>query len=425
MRPAVHTAGRWPGVAALGAAAALAAAPLAAAPLLESRCSARPAGTALVDAPFRDAALQALQRLAVRAPGRPAHGAVRNHLGAGHVDSQGQAWHQVSAYAVNLGLLGALAVSPDVLPLVADWLQWQSGQVATSGPHAGVVADHWVRVRDLELALCPPGMAAERCGDVDAVDSTAASTLLVADAYLRHGGSAALLRDPVVRALLESAAAAMTSLTGSDGLTLAKRNHAVVYTMDTVEVVAGWRAWARLQRQAYAQPQSAVNTEAMATLAENSLHNRLWDAQAGAWRVHLGAPALQRHRWYPDTMAQAWPLLWGSDTGVPERAAQAWRLAQQHWRNPHWSQRNPDPAGFWWPAAAVAAQCTGDEASARAWVARARQRWLDPRNPFPWPFQISDLLWLLWMAEPQAPRAPGVALAPASPPSPPPPGEVR
>ena len=48
--------------------------------------------------------------------------------------------------------------------------------------------------------------------------------------------------------------------------------------------------------------------------------------------------------------------------------AQAWRQAQQHWRNPLWSLRNPDPAGFWWPAAAVAAQCTGDEAAARAWV---------------------------------------------------------
>ena len=326
---------------------------------------------------------------------------------------------------VNLGLLGALAVSPQVLPLAADWLHWQSRQVAAGGPHAGVVADHWVRARDQELALCPPGLAAERCGDVDAVDSTAASTLLVADAYLRHGGAPALLREPAVRALLEAAAMAMTSLTGSDGLTLAKRNHAVVYTMDTVEVAAGWRAWGRLQRAAYAQPASAINTEALAALAEAGLRSQLWDGQAGAWRVHRGGPALVRQRWYPDTMAQAWPLLWGSDAGPTDRAAQAWRQAQQHWRNPHWSLRNPDPAGFWWPAAAVAALCTGDERAARTWVARARQHWLDPRSPFPWPFQISDLLWLFWMADRQPPHEPGVALSPLLQPFPMPSGDHR
>ena len=397
----------------------LAAPPLAALPLVESPCDGRPAGggAALVDAALRDAALQALQRLVVQAPQRPAHGAILTHHNTGFVDSQGQAWNQVSAYAVNLGLLGALAVAPAMLPVAADWLRWLSRHVATSGPHRGVVPDHWVRARDLDLAMCPPGLDSARCGDVDAVDSTAAATLLLADAYLRHGGAVALLREPAVRAALESAATAMTALTGSDGLTLAKSSHAVVYTMDAVEVIAGWRAWARLQRDAYAQPQSAINSAAAATRAEAGLREQLWDSRAGAWRVYRGGGPLQHQRWYPDTMAQAWPLLWGADAGAPpDRAAQAWRQAQKPWRNPHWANRTVDPAGFWWPAAAVAALCTGDEPAARAWVARARQRWLDPREPFAWPFQVSDLLWLLWLADPVAAQPSGVAMA--APPAP-------
>ncbi len=387
---------------------------LAVAPLAESPCSGRPAGggAPLVDAVLRDAALQALQRLAVQAPQRPADGAIRNHLGTGFVDAQGHAWQQVSAYAVNLGLLGALPLTPAMLPLAADWLRWSSRHVAGSGPQRGVVPDHWVRSDDLEQALCPPGLEAARCGDVDAVDSTAATTLLLADAYLRHGGGTALLREPAVRALLEAAASAMTALTGSDGLTLAKSSHAVVYTMDAVEVIAGWRAWARLQRDAYAQPQSAINSAAAAVRAEAGLRAQLWDARATAWRVHRGAGALQPQRWYPDTMAQAWPLLWGADAGPPGRAAEAWRHAQKAWLHPHWATRTADPAGFWWPAAAVAALCSGDEPAARAWVARARQRWLDPRTPFAWPFQVSDLLWLLWLADPLMPQPPSLALAP-------------
>jgi len=388
------TAGLW-----------LAGAALAMPPLVESPCDGRPVGggAPLVDAAFRDAALRTLQRLVVHAPQRPAHGAIRTHHDAGLIDPQGRAWHQVSAYAVNLGLLGALPVSPAVLPVVADWLHWQARHVATSGPHSGVVPDHWVRAGDLEESICPPGLPAERCGDVDAVDSTAATTLLLADAYLRHGGAPAVLREPAVRAALESAATAMTALTGSDGLTLAKASHPVVYTMDAVEVIAGWRAWARLQRDAYAQPQSAVNTAAAATRAEAGLREQLWDARAKAWRVHRGDGPLHRSRWYPDTVAQAWPLLWGADAGAPGRAAAAWRQAQQSWLQPHWATRTADPAGFWWPAAAVAAQCAGDEPAARTWLARARQRWLDPKAPFAWPFQVSDLLWLLWFADPASP----------------------
>ncbi len=405
----------------------LAGAAAAAPPLAESACSGRPVGggPALVDSVFRDAALQALHSLVVQAPQRAAHGAIRTHLGSGFVDVQGQAWQQVSAYAVNLGLLGALAVAPDALPLAADWLRWMARHVATSDPQRGVVPDHWVRSTDQALAMCPPGLSADRCGDVDAVDSTAASTLLLADAFQRQGGAVALLREPALRALLEAAAMAMAQLTDSDGLTLAKPSHPVVYTMDTVEVIAGWRAWARLQRDTYAQPQSAVNSNTMASRAEAGLRTQLWDPGANAWRVYRGAGALQRERWYPDTMAQAWPLLWGADTGAPGRAAAAWHRAQQPWRKPHWAGRTADPAGFWWPAAAVAALCTGDEAAARTWVARARARWLDPRAPFDWPFQVSDLLWLLWLAEPPAPQPTGLAMARPSHAPPPSAGETR
>ena len=390
-------------------------------PLTGSPC----APAALVDAGFRDAALAALGRLAVQAPGRSAHGAVRSHHSAGHVDSHGRAWHQISAYQVNLGLVGALRVSPKALPLAANWLRWLAGHIAPGGASRGVVLDHWVRADDFAESTCPPGMATGQCGAVDAYDSTAATTLLLAEAYLARGGDVMLIRDPAMRQALEAAATTLNALGGPDGLTIAKPDHAVVYTMDIVEVVAGWRAWARLQRDAYAQPASAVNSDALADRAEASLHQRLWLASANAWAVSLGSGAPQPGHWYPDTVAQAWPLLWGVGGVAPERARATWRAAIAPWqRGPlsgvtpvntslatspttgpataqHWARSTADPAGFWWPAVAVAAACTGDEHSARTWVARARARWLDPKAPFAWPFQVGDLLWLLWLADPQ------------------------
>lgn len=366
-------------------------------PLVESRC----ATGNLVDAEFRDATLQALGRLVVHAPGTAADGAVRTHHSAGHVDAQAHAWHQVSAYQVNLGLVGALRVSAQLLPVVEDWLKWQARHIVPVGARRGVVLDHWVRADTHEESTCPPGIEQRLCNHVDAYDSTAASTLLMADAFLRHGGRVAVLRDPEMRAALQAAASMLRELTTAEGLTLAMPDHRVAYTMDAVEVIAGWRAWSRVQRNAYAEPAAADNTLALATRAEAAFNARLWDGAHGTWRVNADAGAPERGRWYPDTMAQAWPLLWG---GAPEAIARditTWQRAIAPWQTKaaHWADRVADPAGFLWPAAAVAAHCSGDLGSARRWVARARQRWLDPKAPFAWPFQVGDLLWLLWLAE--------------------------
>ena len=392
-------------------------------PLLDSRCPT----AAVVDPAFRDLALDTLAGLVVHAPGRSADGAIRAHHSPGHVDAQGRAWYQISAYQVNLGLMGALRVAPQQkLPVAAGWLRWLARHIAPGGANRGVALDHWVRAGDHEESTCPPGLARQQCEAVDAHDSTAATTLLLADAYLQRGGDAMLIREPGMRAVLEAAATTLQALTATDGMTLAKPSHPVVYTMDVVEVIAGWRAWGRVQRDAYAQPQSALNSFGLAERAEQGLRQRLWLASAGAWRVHLEGGAPQRQRWYPDTVAQAWPLLWGVQAGPPGRAADAWRQAIAPWQRgaltgakpapgapTHWARQTADPDGFLWPAVAVAALCTGDDAAARAWVARARQQWLDPKFPFAWPFQVGDLLWLFWLSDPVAAVAAPRASAPA------------
>lgn len=375
-------------------------------PLADSRC---PAG-ALVDDAFRDAALTALRRLVVTAPGQAADGAVRAHHTAGHLDGQGHAWQQVSAYSANLALVGALRVSPALLPVVEGWLRWQARHIAGDGATRGVVTDRWVRADTLEQSSCPPGLDARLCGHVDAFDSTAASTLLMADAFLRHGGGTTLLREPSMRAALEAAAAALRELTTAEGLTWALPGHRVAYTMDAVEVVAGWRAWSRVQRQAYAEPASAEVTLGLAARAQAAIDTRLWDRTRGQWRVSAEASPADTKRWYPDTMAQAWPLLWGHEPATRARDLAAWRRAIAPWQRApvHWAERSADPDGFSWPAVAVAAHCSGDTAAAQRWVGHARLRWMRPAGPFAWPFTVGDLLWLLWLAEPQA-AAPAAA----------------
>jgi len=369
-------------------------------PLLD-RCP----GGGQVDEVFRDAALRALQGLVISAPGQPADGAVQAHHSAGHIDPQGQAWYYVSAYQVNLAFIGALNVSPRLLPSARSWLRWQARHTMPTGPGQGVVFDHWVRAADLHESTCPPGMDAASCPRVDAFDSTAASLLLLADTYARRGADAALLQEPTLHGALTSAAGTLSALTQRHGLTWAKPDHQVAYLMDAVEVAAGWRAWARLQADVYGAPQEAQASLGAARRMDEAIVRHLWHAPSHSWRVSLGAGPADFSRWYPDTVAQAWPLLWsdGSDLAARARAHVAWRRAAGSWHGPQgWPQRNVDPAGFWWPAVAVAARCVGDDVAAGAWVARARTAWLRDDAPFAWPFQVGDLRWLFWLSDPVA-----------------------
>ncbi len=356
----------------------------------------------LVDAEFRDAAVQALDRLVVRAPGQSADGAIKVHHSPGHLDPQGAVWHYVSAYQVNLGLVGALRVAPQLVPVAAQWLRWQARHTTPTGPSESVVFDHWIRASDLQESTCPPGKSVRACPQVDAFDSTAASLLLMAQAYAQATDSA-LLREPPMRRALEEAAATLARLTQPNGLPWAKPDHPQAYLMDAVEVSAGWRAWARLQRDVYGIPQAAKNSQAFASRTDAAIHKHLWHAPSQTWRVSLDAAKPDLLHWYPDSVAQAWPLLWmdGDDSAAVARAQAVWRQTAAHWQgSANWSQRNVDPEGFWWPAVAVAAHCVGDEPGAAAWVARARRDWLRPGHAFAWPFQVGDLQWLFWLADP-------------------------
>jgi hypothetical protein len=360
----------------------------------------------LVDAGFRDAALAALSQLVVHAPGLAADGAVRSNLAPGHIDPGGDAWHFISAYQVNLALMEALRLAPGTAPVAAGWLRWQARHTAPTGTGQGVVFDHWIRVSDLHVAPCPPGRALGDCPHVDAYDSTAASVLLMADAYLAATGDAALLREPAVRAALDAAAGAVVALTQPEGLSSAKPGYLVEYLMDAAEVAAGWRAWARVQRSAHGDSAGAQRSLAAAQRMEDAMRQHLWHAPSQAWRVSLQAGAPDVSVWYADTVAQAWPLLWGVRGPAATDAATAWRKAAARWQGPDgWPHRNVDPDGFWWPAAAVAARCVGNAADARSWVARARATWLAPDKPFAWPFQVGDLRWLFWLSDPVAAAA--------------------
>lgn len=154
----------------------------------------------------------------------------------------------------------------------------------------------------------------------DSTDSYAALLLILSRAYLDATGDGAYLafrQDALVRAYTAMLA------TFKDGLSYAKPGFFTRYTMDNCEVWQGllaaeglFHALARFAGSgalAALSKESAARRQALA----GAIERRLWNARAGHYEVGVNAKgraslaSLDLRRYYPDAMAQLFPILTG------------------------------------------------------------------------------------------------------------------
>lgn len=90
-------------------------------------------------------------------------------------------------------------------------------------------------------------------------------------------------------------------------------------------------------------------------------------------------------RWYPDALAQLWPIMHG--IGPADRRAAAWTAFSTHW--PGWTTSTPsygsisprhDPNA----SVAHAAARAGDTAALDAYLVSSQRHWADVGRPPPW-----------------------------------------
>src|SRR5205823_4074414 len=95
--------------------------------------------------------------------------------------------------------------------------------------------------------------------------------------------------------------------------------------------------------------------------------------------------------WYPDTVAQAWPLLFGVLSDRPETARATMALVNDTWDGepkPDWTRNVVDPGGFTWPPIASAARpvrwvpnlCPIPGRRSRSKASRGRAGWRSTGN---------------------------------------------
>lgn len=201
------------------------------------------------------------------------------------------------AHLAALGLLAAHAVvpKPAYLSAVGRWLDWYDAQRNPDG----TVWDY----------VGKPG-AWHATSDRDSTDSYAAVYMEIVAGLHRARPDLTALRRRYASVRLSARALELTLR--ANGLTLAKPDYPVWYTMDNIEVYRGWHA---AEQIAHWIGENA-DAQRYARRAAGSLHaldTLLWDEQAQRYLVGLqpdGGRAPAGNEWYPGQMVNLMAVAW-------------------------------------------------------------------------------------------------------------------
>lgn len=212
--------------------------------------------------------------------------------------------------------------------LALEWMRWYVAHAHDSGSGVDGVAD------DVDLTA-----HGERSrGRPDATDAYGAVfAMLARDAY--DSGT------PRLRAFVLAHRADLTRIVNSmlatqqpNGLTFARPQHPVAYTIDNVQVYRGLQAAADLFRRAYHDDERAARYAHEAVRVHDAIQALLWNRTAQSYDPLLdaaGAPPANLARAYPDALAQVMAIYYGMiDPNDPLAADLLERASPALLRNP-------------------------------------------------------------------------------------------
>lgn len=222
----------------------------------------------------------------------------------------------VNPYFAALAARGLLAgeVSDADLESAGKYLAWHSARVLEQD---GKVSDYKLAaVGEFDGVLTPTN-------EQDSVDAYLAQYLLLLERYATLGGNLDHIANwhsaaQVSIDRLYELASASSTVGAQAGLTRIKDDSNVCYLMDNVEVWAALNGLAALEKRGDA----LLVPNDFANLIASNIEEHLWNAEAGRYEVALVgdsvAEAQDMTTYYPNVMAQLYPLVYGLDTHQSE-----------------------------------------------------------------------------------------------------------
>ncbi|WP_338818014.1 hypothetical protein MTCOM_19060 [Moorella thermoacetica] len=282
---------------------------------------------------------------------------------------------KIVPYFGHLALYG-LAAWGFSLSRVRAYLDWYLAHLERPDRYGvtGTVYDYYLDERGAEVPAYT----------YDSSDSYAATFLILVRLYYGISGDRAWLEDHWPE--LDLVAGAMLATLQKDNLTLARSDWRVKYLMDNCEVYRGLKDYAWLLAKA-GNTGEAERYEALA--------GKVKEAMEAKMRVNGGyCPAIYRaglrrrpnwKKWYPDALAQLFPIITGVLTPREEAAR---RLYANFLRNyPHW-YRQTQQENFITTLVAYAATLMEDRWRVRQYVEGLEENIIARGHP--WPYHAAE-----------------------------------
>ncbi len=286
----------------------------------------------------------------------------------------------INPYMSNIAATG-LTKDPARLGQVQAWMQWVMAHLNYNDKWgmSGTIYDWSIDAAGNEAST----------GDADSTDSYAATFLTLAWNYWNSG-------DPNAQAYVKSISYQLDLIGGvlaqtmqGDGLTWAKPDYLIKYTMDNCEVYRGLKDASSL----FAAMGDSSRGDYYATLAAENLNgiNSLWMGSKGVWAVYKDGYgndiAPNMGTWYADATAQLFPVLQQVVAASDARAQAAYANFNAAW--PAWpslSFQSQDQ--FPWCLVGAAAALMGDSTRANQYLNTVTTKYVDP-----------GFLWTMYNAE--------------------------
>jgi hypothetical protein len=268
-------------------------------------------------------------------------------------------------YFANLAAIG-MTSDPARLPQVIAWMKWYVSKLNTPDKWGinGTIYDYSI-VNGVEVST----------GDCDSTDSYAATFLSLAWAAWDTNDIATQTYIKSISYQLDLIGGVLIKTQQPDGLTWAKPDYQIKYTMDNCEVYHGFRDLSSLFYALGDTAKGAYYTAA----ADSSLQGIMTLWVNDAWSVYkdgtgnLRAPSLSV--WYPDATAQLFPILHGvvqPSSTIAQESYTAFNLAWPGWPALSFSSQNAFP---WCLVGCVAAKM-GDTKRLTAYVASIQAKYI-------------------------------------------------
>ncbi|HTA21956.1 MAG TPA: hypothetical protein VK763_00365 [Terriglobales bacterium] len=293
---------------------------------------------------------------------------------------------EIEPYFANLAAIGWLEDETRI-PQVEAWMSWYIAHL--NWP------DRWGEygtIYDYNVA----GITETSLDTFDSADSYAATFLSLAEALWNTGdpGAQSFIKDTIGRYNLNVIGNVITNLQQRNGLVYAMPTHQVEYLMDNSEDYRGLMDFARLAAQAWGDAAAASWYTAHAGAIQAGIQGALYIPSGGLYRPYAGSDAPNLKTWYPDSVAQLYPMVHGVVAPGSSRSNITYAAFNQAW--PGWvdlSFNSQDE--FPWVVVSYAAFLTQDKTRVDRYIDTIQNRYLLANPMFPWPWYGAEAGWFM------------------------------